>query len=166
MATIVVFDPSSTPNKVLQIILSASSPDYAGRTDVLVNPDLSVVAGTLQKYWKHLAGVITTMTVAEQTAVDAANAAAAIALMRSDGVSLLSTQGGSGIIQRAVTDIMKDELNILRQWMESFKAQTALSTNLADFKTRVSTLPAMPDRTLAQLRTAIVTRINSGTVDT
>ena len=60
----------------------------------------------------------------------------------------------------AYSDILKDELNILRDWIVDFKAEVALATSLADFQTRVAGLPDLPDRTLAQLKTAITARIN------
>jgi hypothetical protein len=36
---------------------------------------------------------------------------------------------------------------------------------LADLKARVATLPAMPDRTMAQAKNAMKAKVNSGDVD-
>lgn len=66
---------------------------------------------------------------------------------------------------RAVASVLVDELNSIRQWITSFKAATAAATSLNDFKTRVAALGNMPDRTLAQAKTAITNTLNSGTVD-
>lgn len=68
-------------------------------------------------------------------------------------------------IARAEAAVLVDEINSLRQWIESFKAATALASSLADLKTRVAALASMPDRTLAQAKTAIKAKIQAGTVD-
>jgi hypothetical protein len=165
MALIVVFDPNSTPNKVLSVHPSASSPDSAGRSDFLVNPDLSGVLGSPQKYWKHVAGVLEVMTAGEQAAVDAAIAQATVDTMRTGGKNLLDAAEADGVLLRAFADIIKDEINILRQWTVSFKAEVAAATNLANLQSRVATLSTLNDRTLSQLRTAIKNKIDSGSID-
>ena len=70
-----------------------------------------------------------------------------------------------GKILRAVVLVTLDEVNTLRQWLASFKAEVAASTSLADLKTRVAGLPNTPDRTGAQARTAIRNRIDNGSAD-
>jgi len=62
---------------------------------------------------------------------------------------------------KAVALVMLDEINIIRQWDTSFKAAVAASTSLADLKTRVAALPAMPDRTPAQLKSAVTAKFRS-----
>lgn len=58
------------------------------------------------------------------------------------------------------------EINILRQWITTFKAQTALATSLANLQTRVaSNTPNLPDRTMAQLIQAIKDVLDSGDAD-
>jgi len=165
MASIAIFDPLATPQKVLSYLDSISSPDYAGRTDVVIQPDISALAGIPIIYWKHVAGAIVEMTVSEKSAVDAAIIQAAINAMRSGGISTLVVQSPAGIVLRAFADILKDEFNIIRQWITDFKADVAAATTLADLKTRVAADPDLPDRTLAQLKTAIQDKISSGTVD-
>jgi len=54
------------------------------------------------------------------------------------------------------------EVNLLRSWLAAFKTEAAASVSLADLKTRVAGLPAMPDRTKAQLMKAIVSKLDSG----
>lgn len=68
-------------------------------------------------------------------------------------------------LARAIVSILLDEMNVLRQWLASFKTEVAAAASLADLKTRVATLPATPDRTLAQAKTAIANKIDGGTVD-
>lgn len=97
------------------------------------------------------------------TAHDAA--ASALTVLRGEAKSILTTAGGAGKLQRAVAAVLVDEINSLRQWLASFKAEVAAATSLADLKTRVAGLPNMPDRTLAQAKTAIENKLDSGTVD-
>lgn len=61
---------------------------------------------------------------------------------------------------RATVKILVDELNILRQWMTDMKAATAASSSYATLKSGIGTLPATPQRTYAQARTAIETLID------
>lgn len=63
-------------------------------------------------------------------------------------------------LMTAYSDIIKDELNNVRQWITDFKADVAAATNLADLKTRVAANPDLADRTLSQLKTAIQNRIS------
>lgn len=68
-------------------------------------------------------------------------------------------------IARAEAAVSVDEINLIREWIVSFKAATAAATSLANLQSRVAALPDMPDRTLAQFKTAIKNKIDSGTVD-
>lgn len=59
-----------------EIIDSAHTPDYAGRPDAVINPDLSAVDGVPLKYWKKQNKSVVAMSVSERDAVDAAEQAA------------------------------------------------------------------------------------------
>ena len=131
----------------------------------LKDPNVSQLAGVPLIYWKQAGGALEEMTQGEKDALDAEIAAAAIAAMRSGGITSLSDATPGGVLLRAFADITKDEINNLRQWIVLFKAQVALASNLANLQTRVATLPDMPDRTLVQLRNSIENRIDSGNVD-
>jgi len=85
---------------------------------------------------------------------------------RERAILFLSDTEAAHKVLRAAFDVARDENNVLRAWLASFKTEVAASSSLADLKTRVATLPATPARTLAQLKTAITNRINDGTVDT
>ena len=115
--------------------------------------------------WRVANGVVVAMTMEEKAAMAAAEAAALLAGQRSEGVSILNTAEGIGKLQRCIADIMKDEINIVRQWTVSFKIEVAAASTLADLKTRVATLPTLNDRTLAQLKTLIINKLNAGTND-
>lgn len=64
---------------------------------------------------------------------------------------------------RAVIGLSIDEVNTLREWITSFKSAVAAATSLANLQTRVAALPDVPDRTLAQAKTAFVNKINGDT---
>ncbi len=64
---------------------------------------------------------------------------------------------------RAIAALAIDEINTLRQWIVAFKAATAAATSLANLQTRVAALPDLPDRTLAQAKTAFINKVNGGT---
>lgn len=85
---------------------------------------------------------------------------------RSRATALLADPAGQEKLLRAVLLVLLDELNALREWLTSFKAATAAATTLADLKVRVAALPAMPDRTAAQARSAVAGKITDGSADT
>lgn len=62
----------------------------------------------------------------------------------------------------AYSDILKDEFNALRGYLEDLKAEVAAATSLANLKARWAGMSTLNDRTLAQLKTAIKNRINKG----
>ncbi len=84
---------------------------------------------------------------------------------RADAAATLDLTTADAKVLRGVALVLIDEVNALRQWLAAFKAETAAATNLANFQTRVAGLPATPDRTLAQAKTAIQNAISAGSVD-
>lgn len=65
-----------------------------------------------------------------------------------------------GRLERAIVVTALNEINNLRQWIASFRAEVAAATSLADLKTRVAGLPNMPDRTKTQLISTIKDKID------
>lgn len=165
MADIARYSTSSTPNPVTEYRQSVNTPDYEGQPNVLINPNLSAVAGQPMRYWKHIAGEIQLMTQGERDAVDAAIATSTLNSARNGAKDQIVGTIPLPILLRALADILKDEINVVRGWTASFKTEVAAASNLADLKTRVATLPTLGARTLAQLKTAINSRIDSGGVD-
>lgn len=161
MPRIVVFDEGATPQRVVQITGRSENQgpwDDSGRTDFIVDPDLSLLAtedadGKLtyiipRRDWKHSAGAIIEWAQAEKDARASAEAAAQaaadiqnIAIIRAEAAAGLDNFDVTPLLLRAFADIIKDEINILR-------AEHGLA-----------------DRTLAQLRSAITAKVNDGTVD-
>lgn len=66
---------------------------------------------------------------------------------------------------KAVLLVALDEVNTIREWLASFKTEVAAATSLSDLKTRVGNLPAMPDRTAAQVKSAVLSKLSSGAAD-
>lgn len=85
---------------------------------------------------------------------------------RTDAINeLLSSAEGRDRFIRAVMLVLIDENNLTREWIQNFKSAVSASASLADLKTRVAALPDMPDRTVAQAKTAVQNKINSGASD-
>lgn len=103
--------------------------------------------------------------VGEDTVDDSAGAAARNLAERASAQVLVDETAAREKVLRAAADVIRDEINLLRQWLALFKTEVAAATSLADLKTRVAGLPNTPDRSLAQFRTAIINRINDGSVD-
>ena len=136
-----------------------SLPDYAGRTDYITNADLSTVAGVPQKYWKVVNRTLLPFTAQEQTDYEAEIALEALTNSRASAVDKID--GLDGVELRAIAGILLDEVNDPRQWITNFKIQAAAASNFTDLKTRIASLPNLPDRTLAQARTAYKNKVNA-----
>lgn len=118
--------------------------------------------------WKHLkiaSGLAVEMSQAEKDAVDTAEAAALLSQLRTDAEALIDGLGSNEKALRAILLLTLDELNAIRQWLVSFKAEAAAATNLANFQSRIAGLPNMPDRTASQARTAVKNKIQVGDAD-
>jgi hypothetical protein len=145
MPTILVFDPNANPQRVTHVSGPSENQGAwtdSGRTDFLVDPSLAAVAGVPQKYWKHVVGEILPYTQAEKDTKDAADAAAATAALRASAEDYFAGTLSNSVTLRALADVIKDEINTLRAFH------------------------SLAPRTMAQLKTAILNRIQSGTVDT
>ena len=139
----------------LEYLRSVNTPEYPV-IDWIINPNLSALAAVPQRYWKVSGDLVVEMTAGEKTAKDAADAAAIVSSDQTVAKADCDLRAETAIVQTLV-----DEINVLRQWLASFKVEVAAASNLADLKTRVATLPATADRTYVQARTAIRNRIDS-----
>ncbi len=95
-----------------------------------------------------------------QAAQDAWNA---IPQDRKSAVLLINLTDAHARAFRAIAALTVDEINTLREWIVSFQAAVAAATSLANLQTRVAALPNLPDRTLAQAKSAFINKVNSGT---
>lgn len=138
MANVIIYDKDASPKRVIKYLISVNTPDYSGRPDVLVNP---VLPGGDIKYWKVVDSSVVEMTQEEKDAIDSAEAAALLSSQRVGAKSKLDGMVPEHLVLRAAMGIIKEEVNILRD------------------------LHSLAPRTLAQLKTAIKNKIDSGDVD-
>ncbi len=96
-----------------------------------------------------------------------ANAQAAFDLTqgRADAASIFNATTAQAKANKAIVQLVVDELNLLRQRDTDLRAQIAAASTLADLKTRVSSMTALSARTLSQALTAIQAAIGSGKAD-
>ncbi len=80
---------------------------------------------------------------------------------RSRALGYMSSPDPDARAYRAVAALAIDEINTLREWIVSFQAAVAAASSLANLQTRVAALPNLPDRTLAQAKTAFINKVNS-----
>lgn len=179
MAIIIKYSTDSTPNTITNFDLSGDGPSNIGLPNTLVFDDSSealllkhhaftalVNTGLPMKYMKHVSGNVVEMTAGEKSAVDTAETAAITAQIRSDAKAFLIGFVSSSLFQRAVADIIKDEINILRKRDRDRAIDVAGAGTLAALKTAWAARADLTDRTLDQLKTAINNRVDDGTVDT
>ncbi len=95
-----------------------------------------------------------------QAAQDAWNA---LPVAQKQAVLLINLLDANARAYRAIAALAIDEINTLREWIVSFQAAVAAASSLANLQTRVAALPNLPDRTLAQAKTAFINKVNSGT---
>ncbi len=88
---------------------------------------------------------------------------ATVTSAQKEAVTFMQRQDGQSKAYRAIAALAIDEINTLREWIVAFKAATALASSLANLQSRVAALPDLPDRTLAQAKTAFINKVNSGT---
>lgn len=173
MPSVVIYRPSYL-NQVSQFIQSVDPTPYNGRPDVKIyddrtSPTETTIASFLSSrslnHTKVSGDDVVDMTAQEIIQVDADEATVILLAQRTDAVAFINSPDGLGKILRAVVILTVDELNILRQWVMSFKAAVAAATSLADLKTRVAALPNLNDRTNAQARNAIEDHVDNGNAD-
>lgn len=109
--------------------------------------------------------LIRDMVQAEKDSLDADNAAALLAATRTAAKNGIAGLANNPMLLRAIGAVLVDEVNLLRDWITAFEAAVAAATTLSDLKTRVAGLATFTDRTLAQFKTAIQNKIDSGNVD-
>lgn len=173
MPSIVIFNESN--NRCLQFLPSLDPFPFLNRTDVLIFDDtttqsesevMNLLATVPVTYTKKTGNPqISEMTQVEKDQVDAALLQAARVRARAQAVRLIDAVAANPLLMRAIADIVKDEINNLRHWDMNLKTAVAAATTLANLKTGVAALPNLPDRTFEDLRTAIINKINSGSVN-
>lgn len=62
---------------------------------------------------------------------------------------------------RSIALTAMDEINLLRDWITQFKLAVANAGTLAALKTNVAALPNLPQRTPAQVKAAVINRMDT-----
>ncbi len=137
MAKVVIFDPLT--NRVKEVLDSVNTPDYDGRSDVLVNP--IIPSNIAIKYLKVDGASIVAMDATEKAAIDKAESDAARIETRATAQNSVDTFSDIGLLFRALAKVFLSEINTLR-------AQLSLAP-----------------RTIDQVKTAMKNAINAGDVD-
>lgn len=136
-----------------QYLASVNTPDYPV-AEWIVEPDLSAVAGFPAKYWAIVGDMVSLMSQAERDAVDAAELAAA-----RDAVA--GAFDGVEDFARAFALILLDELNLHAARVTAILDAVDGASNLAGLKTAVAAIPDVPQRTIAQLKTALRAKLGT-----
>lgn len=110
--------------------ISVNDPDYPV-AEWIINPDLSAVAGFESRYWIITSDVVSLMSPAERQSVDDA-ATSAARDVTADAVLRAASY------ERVFAEILLDEINALR----------------------AAVVPALPARTLTQLRNSMRSRLD------
>lgn len=156
-APLITYD--TVTKRVLKFQEKADTTHYQGKDGYILYTvpanEISFPAVPM-KYWIVENHAVREMTTEEKTIVDA-EIAAEITAMEADKKDLDKTDK----LITTLALVLLDETNDTRAWIESFKTAVAASTSLANMQTRVAALPAMPSRTKAQLKTAVVNKYNS-----
>ena len=122
---------SSVLNRTTKQYLQSANTPDYPIEEWIHNPDMSAVAGQPSKYWVITGDNVTLMTAQEQSDADAAISTA------QRGESVAQNLDDVESILRAFASVVVDEINILRQQH------------------------ALPDRTLTQLRSAILSKMGA-----
>lgn len=137
-------------------------PAYAGRPCDF-DPDFTAALSTPSAYWiRRSPGLWEAMTGVEQTVVINAAINATTATITTQALNNVDAFDSINLAQRGFALVTLDEINTLREWITTFKADVAAATSLTDLKTRVAAEPNFPDRTPTQLKNAVKTKISSG----
>lgn len=138
---------------------SANTPDFPEPT-WKHNPDMSAVAGVPRQYWKAPAdwdavgaGPVE-MSAGEKAAVDAASLTAS-----RDAATAQIDQLEN--VLRAVLLVLRDELNLHADKINAILTAIDNGANLAAVKVNILAIADYPQRTVAQLRTAIRGKLGS-----
>lgn len=111
-------------------------------------PDLSAVTGFDKKHWTITGDVVSLMSQAERDAVDEAEETARLDAI-ADEIDAIQTYS------RAFAEVVLDEFNSHALKINAILDAIDSSNNLSEVKTAIEAISDYPQRTLAQLKTAL-----------
>lgn len=140
---------------------SVNTPDFPV-SDWIHDPDLSAVIGFDSKYWVITGDAVSLMSQAERDAVDAAEAAAILASARAEAKSYYdNTIDYLGKAIKAVALVAQDEMNLHADKINAILTAIDNGSNIGAVKTNIAAIADYPQRTPAQLKTAVDNKIDT-----
>ncbi len=137
-----------------EYLVSVNTADYPSLSWI-INPDLSSVAGQPTKYWKIAGDVVSLMTAGEQATADAAIQSASRDLVAAEMDQVED-------VVRALTLTILDEINLhATRFSTQLQSAVAGAATFAAMKTAIAAIPAVPQRTIAQLKTALRAKLGT-----
>lgn len=136
-----------------QYLASVNTPEYPVQ-DWIVNPNMTAVIGLPAKYWKITGDVVSAMTQGEKDAVDGVNSGAA-----RDALS--AKLDNVEDILRAFALVVLDELNAHSTRINAVLTAIDNGATLANIKTSVLAITDIPTRNIAQIKTALRSKLGS-----
>jgi len=132
-----------------QYLRSVSTPDLQEPVaNYIQDPDVSAVIGFPNRYWIITGDVVTLMDQAARDVVDADLNTARLNSI-ADGLDQTQT------ILKAFAEVLLDELNSRAATSNSILAAIDGANNLGSLKAAVTLISNTPQRTLAQLKSAV-----------
>ena len=140
---------------------SVNTPDFPV-ADWIHDPDLAAVSGFDAKYWTIAGDAVTLMSQAERDAVDANEAAAALAALRASAKAGYDA-AVSDITKalKAVALVTQDELNLHADKINAILAATRAAASIGDLRNRTAAIVDYPQRTPAQLKAAVDNKVDT-----
>lgn len=150
-SNVLIYNPIN--GRSLAYLLSVNTPDFQGRSDVLINPVLP--SGIPLEFTKVVNSLVVPLSASESNAVVSTNALLADISLRNGADSFFVELSPNPLMNRSVADTAVDEINILRNEISVAK------TNISKFQST----PTLAPRTLAQFRNSVTNKNHSGSVD-
>ena len=136
-----------------QFIPSANTTEYPVEFWI-IEPDMSAVVGFNSKYWVITGDVVSLMNQAQRDAVDAAELAA-----RRDGIA--ATMDAIEDYNRAFALSVLDEINLHATRITAILTAIDNGGTLAQVKTGIAAIADVPQRTVANLKTALRNKLGT-----
>lgn len=136
-----------------QLIPSANTVEYPV-IDWIIEPDLSAVTGFASKYWTISGDVVSLLDQAGRNAIDAAELNAA-----RDATAAALDKAED--ILRAFMLVVMDEFNLHSTRLNAILTAIDNGATLGAIKTSVLAINDIPQRTIAQLKTALRNKLGS-----
>lgn len=137
----------------MQYLKSVDTPKYPTE-DWWINPELP---NCEQKYWKNKNGNLAEMTQQEKDDKDAEIAAQQAQVeANAKDIELVFDK-----TLKAFAFCVLDEINILRNWINDYKTAVANASSLANLKSSVASMDTLNERTVEQLKNAVVNKYDS-----